>query len=56
LIVLDPVYLKKVAKERGGALVATAEGPDDENFDYTPILEDLKVKLVILDDLLRLAA
>jgi long-chain acyl-CoA synthetase len=56
LIVLDPIYLKKMAKERGGALVATAAGPDDENFDYAPILEDLKVKLTIHDDLLRLAA
>lgn len=44
-------------KERGGAVVATAGGPEeDDNFDYTPILEDMKVKLTILDDLIRLAA
>lgn len=57
LIVLDPVHLKKFVKERGGAVVATAGGPDeDDNFDYTPILEDMKVKMTILDDFIRLAA
>ena len=37
--------------------MATAGGPEeDDNFDYSPILEDMKVKLTILDDLIRLAA
>ena len=37
--------------------MATAGGPEeDENFDYTPILEDMKVKMTIIDDLIRLAS